>query len=421
MKAKKILAVSLAASTMLGLAGCGGSSSSTSSSSKSSSSEDKALTAKITVWSPQEDQSKANGNWLKKECQAFAKQHPKWKLTFKYGVCSEADAGKTVTQDVSAAADVYMYANDQLGTLIDANAVAQLGGSTLQTVKDTNSASMLKSVTSNGKVYGIPFTGNTWFMYYDKSVFSSSDVKSLDTMLTKGKVAFPLSNSWYLGSFYLANGCTLYGDGTQAKKGVQFGGDKGYATTKTLVDLVNNKNFSDDADGKGLAGLRSHKIKAMFSGSWDYDAVKKALGKNFAATQLPTVKIGGKDQQLKSFAGSKAIGVNPKSKNMEVAVKLAAYLGGEKAQKDHYTLRSIIPCNTALLKEKSIASDPLIKAQNDTINNTSVLQPTIAAMNNYWTPVETFGKALVAKQVTTKNYKAKTDAFQKSLNSDASK
>ena len=42
-------------------------------------------------------------------------------------------------------------------------------------------------------------------------------------------------------------------------------------------------------------------------------------------------------------------------------------------------------------------------------------------MNNYWTPVETFGKALVAKQVTTKNYKAKTDAFQKSLNSDASK
>ena len=63
MKAKKLLAVSLAASTMLGLAGCGGSSSSTSSSSKSSTSEDKALTAKITVWSPQEDQSKANGNW----------------------------------------------------------------------------------------------------------------------------------------------------------------------------------------------------------------------------------------------------------------------------------------------------------------------------------------------------------------------
>ena len=210
-------------------------------------------------------------------------------------------------------------------------------------------------------------------------------------------------------------------DGSQAKKGIQFGGDRGYETTKTLVDLVANKNFSDDANGSGLSALRNKKVDAYFSGSWDYDAVKKALGKNFGAAQLPTVKINGQDQQLKSFAGSKAIGVNPNSKNMEVAVKLAAYLGGEKAQKDHYTLRSIIPCNTKLLKESDIKSDPLIAAQNNTINNTSILQPTITEMGNYWTPVETFGKALVAKQVNASNYKKKTDAFQKSLNTDVTK
>ncbi|BBH25330.1 ABC transporter substrate-binding protein [Intestinibaculum porci] len=419
MNTKKTLAAALAATTMFGLVGCGSSSSSNTTSTKKA--EDKALTATMTVWSPQEDQSKANGNWLKKECEAFAKEHPKWKLTFKYGVCSEADAGKKVTQDVSGSADVYMYANDQLGTLIDAKALAQLGGDTLSEVKSTNSSTMLKSVTSDGKVYGIPFTGNTWFMYYNKAKFSSSDIKSLDTMLKKGKVAFPVSNSWYLGSFYVANGGTIFGDGSKAKKGIQFGGDKGYATTKTLVDLVNNKNFSDDANGSGLSALRNKKVDAYFSGSWDYDAVKKALGKNFGAAQLPTVKIDGKDQQLKSFAGSKAIGVNPNSKNMEVAVKLAAYLGGEKAQKDHYTLRSIIPCNTKLLKESDIKSDPLIAAQNNTINNTSILQPTITEMGNYWTPVETFGKALVAKQVNASNYKKKTDAFQKSLNTDVTK
>lgn len=362
MNAKKTLAACLAASTMLGLAGCG--SSSSSSSTKSASTGDKALTAKITVWSPQEDQSAKNGNWLKKECKAFSKLHPKWKITYKYGVCSEADAGKTVSQDPSAAADVYMFSNDQLGTLIDAKAIAQLGGSTLSTVKSTNSAAMVKSVTSNGKVYGIPFTGNTWFMYYNKAKFSSSDIKSLDKMVKKAKVAFPVSNSWYLGSFFVANGGKIFGDGTQASKGVQFGGTKGYQSTKTLVDLVANKNFIDDADGKGLSGLRDGSVSAYFSGSWDYDAVKKALGKNFGAAQLPKVKIGGSDKQLMSFSGSKAIGVNPNSKNMEVAVKLAAYLGGEKAQKDHYTLRSIIPCNTKLLKEKSIASDPLIKAQD---------------------------------------------------------
>ena len=34
-------------------------------------------------------------------------------------------------------------------------------------------------------------------MYYDKSVFSEEDIKNLDSMLEKGTVAFPLTNSWY--------------------------------------------------------------------------------------------------------------------------------------------------------------------------------------------------------------------------------
>ena len=235
-------------------------------------------------------------------------------------------------------------------------------------------------------------------------------------MLKKATVAFPLTNSWYNGSFYLANGGSLFGDGTDASKGIDFKGEKGYATTKYLINLVNNKNFVNDADGKALTGLRSGSVKAMFSGSWDYDNVKKALGDRFGAVQLPKVTIDGKEQQLKSFAGSKAIGVNPNSKHQEVAVALAKYLGSSESQKSHYEARKIIPCNTELLKDEKISKDPLIKAQNDTINNTSVIQPTITAMTKYWVPAETFGKAIVGKKVTAANYKEETDKFVKSLN-----
>ena len=49
------------------------------------------------------------------------------------------------------------------------------------------------------------FTTNTWFMYYNKKTFTEDDVKSLDTMLEKGKVSFPLTNSWYIAAFYLVN------------------------------------------------------------------------------------------------------------------------------------------------------------------------------------------------------------------------
>jgi len=89
-------------------------------------------------------------------------------------------------------------------------------------------------------------------MYYDKRVFSEDDVKSLDTMLEKGKVSFPFDNGWYLASFYAANGCTIFGDGTDESKGYDFGGDNAVAVTKYIVDLFNNKNFvMDDHDGSG--------------------------------------------------------------------------------------------------------------------------------------------------------------------------
>lgn len=107
--------------------------------------------------------------------------------------------------------DVYFFANDQLQTLVDANAIAKLGGETADYVKKTNSDAIVDSVSVDGAVYGVPFTTNTWFMYYDKSKFTDSDVKSLDKMLEKNKVAFNITEKFrYMSSFFLANGCKYF-------------------------------------------------------------------------------------------------------------------------------------------------------------------------------------------------------------------
>ncbi|MCB5473068.1 sugar-binding protein, partial [Erysipelatoclostridium ramosum] len=58
--------------------------------------------------------------------------------------------------------------------------------------------------------------------------------------------------------------------------------------TNYLIDLRNNPNFKIDADGSGIAGLRAGSINAMFSGSWDANAVKEALGDNMGVAALPT-------------------------------------------------------------------------------------------------------------------------------------
>ena len=408
----------LAAATAL--TACGGSSSSTASSAAAGSSEAASVEVQdvaLKVWGPQEDQVDSS-SWLPTMCEQFNDAHPEWNITFTYEVCSEGDASKNVTQDVSAAADVYMFANDQLGTLVQANAIAQLGGSYLDEVLNDNPDTMIDSVTStDGGVYGVPFTGNTWFMYYDTSVFSEDDVKSLDTMLEKGKVAFPLTDSWYIAAFYYANGCTIFGEsGMDADAGFDFGGDKAVAVTKYLVNLYNNANFSVDADGSGLSGLREGTVNAIFSGTWNAEAVKEALGDNFGATQLPTITIDGEAKQMRSFAGSKAIGVNPNCQNMQAAIALAVYLGSAEAQKAHYEMRGIVPTSNALSNDATVSADIVAMAQANTIANTSVLQATLPEMGSYWTPSENMGKAIVSGEVTLDNAAEKTEAYNNALN-----
>ena len=143
--------------------------------------EDEKLSATITVWSPAEDQDEKNGNWLKTRCDAFNAAHPNWDLTFKYSVCGENDASTNVTKDAAAAADVYMFANDQLMKLIEGGAISRLGGDIETYIRDTNSEAMVNTVTVGDAVYGVPYTANTWFMYYDKRVFTEDDVKNLRT------------------------------------------------------------------------------------------------------------------------------------------------------------------------------------------------------------------------------------------------
>lgn len=376
--------------------------------------EEEAITATITVWGPSEDQSAENGNWLPTMCEQFAAEHPNWDLTFEYGVCAEGEAKATVTQDVEASADVYLLANDNIPDLVAANALAELGGSYLEQVTSTNSESIVSSVTFNDSVWAFPFTSNTWFMYYDKSVFTEEDIKSLDTMLEKGKVSFPLSNSWYIAAFYAANGGTLFGDGTDAAAGINFGGENGAAATDYLVDLCANPNFINDADGAGIAGLRDGSVNAIFSGTWDAAGVQEALGENMGVAALPTANIGGTAGQLKSFMGSKAVGVNPNAENMEVAMSLAAYLAGEAAQNAHYEMRGILPTNVNI----ALADDAIATAVTKVMTDTSIVQPMVSEMGNYWLPAENMGKALVAGEITHDNAAEKTEEMNTAMNTD---
>ena len=419
---KKIIALLLACMMVLGLAACGGTETTTTTGAAGGNQTNGAGTAEpeaisLKVWGPQAELGETHDGWLSQLCEACDEAHPEWDITFTYEVCGEGDAGTNVTKDPTVAGDIYFFANDQLGTLLQANAIARLGGEVETQVKEDNSQGIVDSVSVDGALYGVPFTTNTWFMFYNTEMFTEEDVKSLDTMLEKGKVSFPLTTGWYFGSFYVANGGTFFGDGTDASKGIDFAGDKGVAVTKYLVELSKNANFVNDADGAGMSGLKDGTVGAIFSGTWDTANVKEALGEKWAAAPAPTYTLNGETKQIAPFGGSKAIAVNPNSAQPKAASLLAAYLATPEAQLAHYEFNGTAPVSTDLLENnETIKADQSCAAAVATVADIAVTQPSIPEMGAYWGAAESMAKAIVNGEVTADNAEAKTADFNTALN-----
>ena len=361
--------------------------------------------ADLTVWAASNEVA-----WIRNALAAFQKANPQWAdLVFDIGVVPAGDSYTQINNDPDNAADVYAFANDQLNMLRQAGYIAPMNQDTAAWVAGDYSRMVLNSVSgTDGKLYGVPYTPNTWFLYYNKNIFSEEDVTSLETMLSKGKVAFAVGNSWYLPAFYFANGGTLFGEnGMDAAAGVQFGGNRGAEVTRYLVQMMENDNFVVDGDGRGNAGLKDGSIGAYFSGSWDYAGLYEILGDSLGAAPAPTVNIGGEDKQLKPYAGTKAFGVNPNSDYPEVAQALAAFLGSAESQLLAFDMGASMPIHPSLAEEEPVASDVVAAAQLKTME-IAALQPTVFEMSYVWGPMGQLGYDIAEGYVTLENSAEKT-------------
>ena len=425
---KKLIALLLACVMVLGLVACGGNAPETTApnaggattpaapetTARAASGEAEAITLK--VWAPQEDQDDAN-SWLMQVEAQFAAAHPEYVITWDNGVCPEGDAKTLISADPAAGADVYMYANDHLGGLIQAGAVAKLGGPFLEQVKADNNETFVGTVTyADGDVYGFPVTPNTWFMYYNKAIVGDADITSLEAIMEKGIVTFDIANSWYMPAFFFAAGGSLFGDlGVDAAAGAQFGGEAGYAAAEALLKLQENPNFKWDGDGYGNNSLKDGTVAAYFSGDWDYAGLYEKLGDDLGAAACPTVMIGGEAKQMLPYCGSKVVGVNPHAKNMKAAMEFAAYMASVESQKLRFELRGIVPAATELQSLDGLANSICAQAIMDTMNGKSAFQPKIPEMDAVWNPVATFGTNVKDGMITMDNYKTAVDEMQAQL------
>lgn len=374
----------------------------------------------LKIWAPE---NQIQTGTIDSMCQSFQALHPEWNIAFTVETQGEDTAKDEILKDVTAAGDVFFFANDQLKSLVDAGAIAKLGGSTEEMVKTTMAQAVVDTVTIDGSIYAIPFTHNTFFMYYDKSILSEEDIKSVESIMAKPTAdgvynfCFDAAGGWKLGAWYYGAGNTIYGpNSTDFAAGCDWNNAQGVAVTNYLIDLINNPKcaFNDEVSVSELAA--EHKIGAWFTGSWDYDLYKTALGDNLGLAILPTFNVGGTDYQLKGFYGSKAIGVNAQAAFPEVAVAFAAYLGGEEMQLQRFKETAQVPTNLTVGASTDVQNDPVAAVIVKEAEVASVMQPVSSEFSSrYWSNAGAIATEIRSGDLNKDNVQAKLDTFVESM------
>ena len=351
-----------------------------------------AETVSLRVWGSQEDQA-----MLQEMTEAFKAAHPEKTYDITFGVVSEADAKTKYLEDPMAAADVFAFANDQLYDLVSAGALYEVTINKDEIIA-ANVPGSIEAATANGELYAYPMTAdNGYFLYYDKSVLSEEDVKSLDGILEASneagkKMFMDVSNGWYIASFFLGAGGTLSLD-EEGNQLSDFNNENGVAAGEAIKEFTANEAFltGDDNILKGGIGTT---ISAGVSGTWNAADIKGILGDNYAATKLPTFTMNGEQVQMGSFAGFKLMGVNSLTEYPEEAMALAEWLTNEENQIKRFEVREIGPSNIKAGQSEAVMDNVALAALARQ-SNYAVSQKDVKG--NYWSPAEAFGTTMEAK------------------------
>lgn len=360
---------------------------------------------KLTVWV-----SEADKKFAAAVAEEFKAKNPDKKYQFVIDIQGENDVATRVLNDVENAADVYSCINDQLPKLINGDALARIAGDRLERVKQANSEGAMESVTIKTRdaegVYGMPYTDNSFFLYYDKSALTETDVKSFDGILAKctdkKQFAFPMADGWYTTSFFFGKGLgyQVEYDANLAETAIEcdFDNEIGKSVADAMWQYVKEKGFKADSnDSKITAGFNDGSIIAAVSGIWNKTTIQGYLGDNFAAAKLPTYTLNkgmaSEEQvQLVSFAGYKLMGVNNYSKHKTDAMDFAEFYTNKTNQIKHFEERGYVPTDVEARADEKVQSDICAKAITQQLQFSKTQKDVPSTL---WVPMEGLGSAMI--------------------------
>lgn len=439
MKLKKLGALMMSAAvTATTLAGCGGSdNAATTTASTEAAAEDTAKTqdagseestesadaaqttgetedVTLKIWVPEEEVDITD-----QMVKDFDEAHDEFNITYEIAVVGIDEAPANLETDADTAADIFYTPSGGVADLAGKGLLLPITKD-FDTVASDLPESALNAVTVDGLTYAVPFSPNTYFMYYNKDLFTEDEVKNLDTMMAKDlgdgmwNFSTQVTNSWYIESFFLGNGCTLFGEDGKDPSNCTFNDANGLAAGQYIIDLTSNPKYLEDADGVGGSAFKEGKLGAVTSGAWSAPEFREALGDKLGAVALPTATIGGKDVQLSNFVDFKTITVKSNTAYPLAAQQLAVYMASADSCLTRYKAQGDVPVLKSLADSDEIKSDFVASALNDQAAF-ATNQPSISKMGDYWDPAQALGEGIYNGDITSANLQEQLDSLVDSI------
>ena len=360
----------------------------------------------ISIWTPE-----AKYDMMQDFMQEFAKLHEdEMDLKFLISREEEDTCKETVLADINGAADIYPFADDQLDELKEAGALLEIDADPASALAPFGGVDSVAydSVVRDGRMYAYPETANGYFLYYNKKYLSEEDVKSLEKMIQiagniNKKISIDLTSGWYLYSFFRGAGLTLKADETGQKNICDWdASDKsitGKEVAETIAKLAVKRGFKSMDDDEFIRSVQNDKVIAGVNGAWNAEKILHAWGVGYAATKLPTFKVGTSEVQMGSFAGYKVIGINAKTKYPELCDEIVRFIVSKDNQIKEFEKTGEVPANLEVADDVKVKNAPAVKALSEQSKYADLQR----IGPNYWDAASKFGITLASGNPDKKN------------------
>lgn len=337
------------------------------------------------------------------------------KFEEKYGVpVSVEDVGLGAIDKIALSgpagtgADVFMSPHDSFQHGVASGLCLELDDLIVKNIKERVNEVGIETVTSEGKVYGVPISLETSCLFYNKDIVGDKPATSLEEIMEKAKEFNNVEkNEFYflttIGDGYKiypilsAYGFSLFGeDGTdednpgfdteEFEKGLELVSSLHEIMPVSAIDLGN------------VSFLRSQftqgKVAYEISGPWNITEFKNS-GVNFGVTVLPT--YNGKT--LTPFAGVQNAHVSAFTDYPIAAQLFAEYLVSDEAASLLYEVANKIPTLKDVSNIKGLSEDEYIKPFVEQFAS-SYPMPSVQRISYYWTISADISQAVFQGQLT---------------------